>query len=274
MRTNFAYYLIAPFALLLLICLYLAWEGDEQYAIWAVPNLVIGSLLLVLSPQVNWWWYARNPPQLEPLVQKLLQMQVPFYQSLDPKDQKRFRDRVALVRMATDFSPMGLAEEKIPSDLQSAVSAQWVMVSWGSEGLLIPKYEKVILSPAGFMSPEHPFTHNSELFEKDQCLILSAEAVMAAFMKPDAFFQVALYEYARLFDRIKGIALPISDEVATWQALEQVAGYTRAQIEGVIGIPESDLKAVAVHHFFQYRERFRVVLPEMAGALEVLFDAH
>ena len=84
----FANRLIAPFAVLGTVFLILAWTTDESWSIYFVPCLVVAALIFILSPQINWWWYSKHPPELSEPLQALLE-RYPFYRRLNPEDRRK-----------------------------------------------------------------------------------------------------------------------------------------------------------------------------------------
>jgi len=270
----FANRLAAPFALVALFFLYLAWRVDSAWALWIVPFLLVAAAIFIFSAEINWWWYSRRPPQLDVALAQLLARHCGFYQRLDAAGQQRFRDRVALFRMGTEWTPMGWPEEMetLPPDVELALAAQAVTLTFHRPQFLFERFEKVIVYPAPFPSPEYPFPHTSELYEEDGCLIFSAEHVLRGFMQTGGY-NVALHEYAHAFLRTwPQEAYPtVSDDDIVWEKLALVSGLTRQQVEASIGIAGIAVLPVAIHHFFRFPERFAEHLPEEGAAFGRVF---
>ncbi|MFN0035178.1 MAG: zinc-dependent peptidase [Saprospiraceae bacterium] len=268
----FANKLLAPFALLALLFLVLAITVNESYAIGFVPCTVVAVLIFMLAPQINWWWYSRNPPDLSAELRAFLERCSGFYRRLSVAEQRRFRARVAMFNMGTDWEPMAFPEDSLPPDVQAAIAAQAVALTFGREQFLFPKFEKVIVFPQPFPTPEHPYDHASELHEADGCLLFSAEQVMLAFAKPAIWYNVAMHEYAKVFVlQYRGEVWPAFSEEGIWEKLEAASGMPRAHVESVIGVAGVDALPVAVHHFFIFPERFAAVFPEESRALAEIF---
>jgi hypothetical protein len=272
MRVNFAYYLIAPFAFAALLVLFLAWEIDSKYAIWMIPCLLGVSFGYVFSPQLNWWWYSKRPPQLETGVVRALEQFSPFYQRLaTPAERQRFRDRLALTRMSTDWTPSNMPDDTLPPDLQTAIAAQAVCVTWGQDKFLIEQYEKVVVSPRAFLSPEFPYHHNSELHEADACLIFSARAVLDGFLNPRTHFNVALYEYAKAWAQVNKVSLVVDAEEELWDKLEAASSFSRQQVETTVGLAGLHPQPVAIHHYFNFYPQMQRELPDLVAQMDQLF---
>lgn len=269
----FSNYLGAPFVLLSLVFLYMAWEVDSDYAVWMIPTVVIAAFIYSFAPQINWWWYRRRPPELEPGLTKLLERFSRFYQALSPENRRKFRTRVAMFRMGTDWEALAFEDESVPPDVQLALASTAVMLTFPLEQFLLPKFEKVIVYPRPFPTPEHPYDHASELFAPDGCLLFSAEQVVQAFAEPSLWYNVALHEYARAYV----ISYPekpypafTGDDV--WEKLEAASGMPRGHVESVIGIKGAEPLPVAIHHHFTFPDRFREIFPQESADFNRIFS--
>ncbi|MDO8368367.1 MAG: zinc-dependent peptidase [Saprospiraceae bacterium] len=268
----FANRIMLPFVLIAALFLVLAWTVDDKYSIYFVPFLVISALIFILSPQINWWWYSRNMPELSVELRAFLERSCGFYRRLSAAEQRRFRGRVALFNMGTDWEPLAFPEDSLPPDVQLAIAAQAVMLTFKREQFLFEKFEKVIIFPRPFPTPEHPYDHASEMHEADGCLLFSAEQVMLAFVKPSQWYNVAMHEYAKAFVlKYPEEPWPAFAEEAVWDKLEAVSGMPRAHVESVIGLAGVDGLPVAIHHFFVFPGRFATVFPDENRAFSQIF---
>ncbi|MCC6283545.1 MAG: hypothetical protein IT262_23265, partial [Saprospiraceae bacterium] len=137
---------------------------------------------------------------------------------------------------------------------------------------LFEQFEKNIVYPAPFSTPEYPFDHASELYAEDGCLLFSGRQVLAAFMQPLSWYNVALHEYARVFVlAYPKEPWPVFSDENIWEQLEKAGGMPRAHVESVIGLAGADPLPVAIHHYFTFPEGFRKALPEVSGVLDGIF---
>ncbi len=272
MRQTFATLLLAPLVAGALFFLYLAWK-DSYYAPGIIPFVLIAAVVWIFSPQINWWWYSRRPPELPAPLRALLERSSVFYQSLSAVEQQRFRQRVALFIMGTDWMPMGWPEEQVPLDVKLALATQAVTLTLGEPEFLFTRFEKVVVYPMPFPSPEHNYPHASELYAPDGCLLFSAEQLMMSWMDAGSLYNIGLHEYARAFvltyPEKPYPALEVPD---IWVRLEACSRMSRAHIESVIGIAGVEPLPVAIHHYFQFPKQFRAVLPEAATAFDAVFS--
>ena len=270
----FANKIMLPFVLIAALFLVLAWTVDDSYSIYFVPFLVIAALIFILSPQINWWWYSRNPPELSLELRTILERSFGFYRRLSKAEQRRFRGRVALFNMGVDWEPLAFPEDFLPPDIQVAIAAQAVALTFRREQFLFDQFEKVIVFPRPFPTPEYPYDHASEMHEVDGCLLFSAEQVMKGFVKPTEWYNVAMHEYAKVF-RLKypEEAWPGFSDETVWAHLELVSGMPRAHVESVIGVAGVDAFPVAVHHFFIFPERFAAVFKQENQEFSKIFGS-
>lgn len=269
----FANLLAAPFVFGALVVLYLSWKVDTEYAPWMIPFVLLTALVYVFSPQINWWWYNRRPPELPGGLRGLLERFHPFYKNLNALDRRRFRGRVALFKMGNEWMPMGWPEEEVPADVQLMLAAQAVALTFHKPWFLFEKFETVIVYPQPFPTPEYPFEHASEMYESDGCLLFSAEQVIRAFTEPDKWYNVGLHEYAKAYllaDPESTLPLLESTE-AVWEKLQEISGMPRVHVESVVGLAGLEPLPVAIHHYFVFNARLRQVWPELAGQMDAVF---
>lgn len=263
--------LMIPPVIVAMISLYYAWTTDGQYSWILVPCLVVIAIIYVLSPQINWWWYQRHPPALPVRFIALLERSSAFYRKLSASDQERFRHRVALFKLGSDWEGKFFPEETVPPDVSLILSAQATTINFGQEKPLLNRFEKVLVFPRPFPSPTYPFEHASELYEQDDCLLFSAEQVLRAFIERRLWYNVGLHEYARVFVLTNPDKAWPSYDDSTWSKLESVSGMPRQHVESVIGLESVDILPVVIHHFFVFPDEFSAAFPEEAVRLAHLF---
>jgi Mlc titration factor MtfA (ptsG expression regulator) len=273
--------LAAPCVVLTAIFIALGYiKNDGSWAVWAAPPFIILAALYVMSPQVNWWWYKRNPPQLDSSLQRLFEDYFAYYQKLSPDLKERFRERVVLYMIANEFirpvrpddPDVATLRKQVPPNLKAAVAAHAVQVTFGKDDFTTGKFENIILYPHPFPTPQFQTIHTSEIFEEDGVLLFSADQLMAGFQNPKGFFSIGLYEMARVFKLLNPKMSYPNLDFSIWSAFEHISGMTKPFIESIIGLPNADLFGVAVHHFFTQPQRFQVELPDLYQMLSNIFN--
>ena len=259
-----------PFVIGALVFLYLTWEKSESYAVFIVPFVVIGAIIYVFSPQINWWWYSRRPPELDPPIRQLLQKRNAFYQKLSPEKKKVFRNRMALFMIGNDY--MAQVVESVPEDVKAVVAANAVQLTFGMENFLFPKFEKIVIYPKPFPSPQYPRKfHASEIFEEDGVVLFSAEQLMKSFVQPTRFYNIGLHEYAKVFRASypEQVFPDLGEDI--WQSLEAISGFSQEFITKWINLEVISPGPVSIAHFFVFPEKFKSVLPEIYDAYCKIF---
>jgi len=260
-----------PFVLGALIFLYLTWEIDRQYSAYIVPFVIGLALIFSFSPQINWWWYQRHPPELTGKLRGLLERFLPYYQRLAEPEKKRFRHRVALYIEANDFMAKGMDE--VSPDLKVVAAACAVQLTFGKQDFLMNSFEHLVFFPQPFPSPQYPENyHASEIFEEDGVILFSAEQLMKGFFTPHKFYNVGLHEYAKVFERsFPDLAFPALSDTH-WQELQQISGFTHEWIGAWINLEDIPLRAVSITHFFTFPQQFYALLPDLYEQYARLFN--
>ena len=249
-----------PFALAIIVLLYLSWEVHEGYAPYIIPFVLISAILYIFSPQINWWYYSKYPPEIDaPLRRILLDPQV-FYQNLVPAEQKRFRNRMAMFIMGNEFMPQSM--EDVPEDIKGIIAMNAARLCFGLPKLLLPKFEKFVICPSWFPSPQHPDRfHTSEIFEEDEVILYSAEHLMHSTLQAKQGFNIALYELAKAFV----VSYPEFSYRAfgkeMWKEIETIGGKNQEFIEKYINLENLDLHAILAVLFFEHSLAFKNTLP-------------
>jgi Mlc titration factor MtfA (ptsG expression regulator) len=260
-----------PFVLGALIFLYLTWEIDRQYSAYIVPFVIGLALIFSFSPQINWWWYQRHPPELTGKLRGLLERFLPYYQRLAEPEKKRFRHRVALYIEANDFMAKGMDE--VSPDLKVVAAACAVQLTFGKRDFLLNRFEHLIFFPQPFPSPQYPENyHASEIYEEDGAILFSAEQLMKGFFTPHKFYNIGLHEYAKVFERsCPALTFPALADTH-WQELQQISGFTREWIREWINLEDIPLRAVSIAHFFAFPQQFYTLLPDLYEQYAHLFN--
>lgn len=259
-----------PFAGLAIVFLYLAWQVDTAWSYWMVPPLVITVSIYILSPQINWWWHSKHPPELAPELTTLLERFSVFYNQLKPADKTIFRQKIALFRMGTDWTPIGW--ERVPDDVELALAAQAITLHFHREPFLFEKFEKVIVYPVLFPTPEHPYPHSAELYAPDGCLIFSAPELMHGFLHPRLAYNIGLHTYAEAYMASHPDAQWPAMPENSWEILEQISGLEMQQIQDILKMIPTNPIPVAIHHFFTYPETFQQTLPDIYAIFQREFN--
>lgn len=262
--------LVIPFAIAALVCLYLAWE-NQLSPIYIVPWVVIATIILVMGPQIDWWWALKNPPLIDPMMEGFLRKFFPYYTQLSLPDKKQFADRLSLYLMATEFIPMVM--ENVPEDIKGLIAANAVMITYGRDDFRLAPFEKIVVYPHPFPSPQYQEDiHSTEHFEEDGVILFSLEQLLPGIMQKQKYYNIALHEYAKIFTSLnKDFQYPKFDE-HIWEILEQISGLKTTAVKNYIGLPILEPLPVSINYFFTFPHQFKQVLPDIFDNYVKIFN--
>lgn len=263
-------YFMIPIGTLTVLAGYFAFQVGSPYT-WA---LLVGTVLLAicytLSPQINWWYWQRYPPDLPAGLRRLLTMRFPFYNQLPPADQREFRRRVFLFQEAKDFRGQGI--ENLPDDMKTLAAISAVRIGFGREDFLFEPFDTVVFYPHPFPSPQFDFLHTSELYVPDGTLIFSIDHFARSVLDEQAFLSLGLYEYSRIYRH----RFPQQEQaVLEWPDIEAISGFSQEAIETFVGLKEGaglDRAGVTAALFFSFPEKFALKAPEVFRALRSYYQ--
>ncbi len=251
--------------------IYLIWEKGSHNAVYLVPVVVLLAILYVLSPQIDWWWYKRRPPEMYPQLKKMLQHRLPFYAKLNAKYKKRFESRVMLYMLANEFLPQLL--DSIPKDAEAMVAANVVQLTFGVKDYRMSKFEHIVMCPGPFPSPQYPqHTHASEIFAEDKSLLFSMDHAVHGTINAKKNYNIVLHEYARVFMITHpDIEYPqLADDI--WKKVELISGFSEKYIRDHIGRPDVRALPTAMVVFFIFPEKFWEVEPKLFREMTRVFN--
>jgi len=260
-----------PFAICALTFLYFAWEVNSKYGLYVVPFVVALAVIYILSPQINWWWYQRNPPDLRAGIRGFFERFFPYYRKLSEPEKKRFRHRVAMLMEANQYIAKGM--EDVTEDMKAIAAASAAIITFGRKEYLMPKFENVVFAPQPFPSPQYPENyHASEIYEEDGAVLFSVEQLMKSFVEPHRYYHIGLHEYAKAYLRsYPELDLPeLPDDI--WERLEKISGMNEAFIEQWINLKPIPVRPVSMTHFFIFPAQFQSELPDLYQAYSDLFN--
>jgi hypothetical protein len=262
---------ITPFVIGTLATLYWAWEHSDKAAIWIVPFFVMMAVIYIMSPQIDWWWYDRNPPKLEDRMMQLIERYSAVYQTFNEKEKAFFMSRTALISMTKNYMPMG-GMDSVPSDIEVWIAAHLAVLTLKKEkNFEIEAYENVVVYPKLFPSPQHPLVfHASEIFEEDGVVMLGIEPMLRGITLPNQYYNVVLHEWIKVYLQQEKPSF-VHDVDDVWESLSQISAYSREHIESCIGLPCDDARAVSIHHFFQFQSNFKIHLPQHFEEYRTMF---
>ena len=239
--------LIAVFGLLAGIFLYLGWSRYEEiWAVYSIPCIIAFAALLSLKPQFEWWYYKSNPKDIPPGLRRVFEERLPeFYQRKSQNDKLLYRKRVFLTHMGIAFRGQGFEDDEIPADLTTLIASQAARVMEHTDQYVLEPFETVVLYKHPFPSPAQPkHWHSSEMFEEDGVLLFNLENAIPGILLPRKHFNIVLYEWFRVANRVLGSQHPRIPEGDWRTMLAQMANLPPSWVLEAVGLPEVDGDAV------------------------------
>jgi len=260
--------LAIPFVIWVVIVLILAF-AYEMYGVgvWIIPPIIILTAIYVFSPQIDWWWYKRNPPDLDPKLKQFLHRVSPFYRSLKPEGKDRFEKRVFFYLLGNDFSGMNM-EDGVPEDMKAAISIYPVTMTFNQEDFMMNPFERIVLYKHPFPSPNMRFLHACETNQEDGVILFSIEQLLQSQLNPSAFIDIGFYEYAHVYtykfgDTLEDLGLKEAD----WEIVNEVQGLNKDNISKFTGFEEPSLLGSLTAVFFTNPINLKKLFPDMYSRL-------
>ncbi|MCP9237423.1 zinc-dependent peptidase [Lewinella sp. JB7] len=250
---------------LILLGAVLTWQTGDTYTWLMLLPAIAAAGVYTLSPQIRWWYWKRNPPDLPTDMAPILE-RFPLYRTLDLAGKRDFRRRAFLIREATEYT--GMAIENIPPDVRLMVAASAATVTFYWEEFLIPGFENVVFYPHLFPTPEHDRLHSSELYPPDGVIIYTLNYFVRSVVEPDKYLHLGIYEYSRaLFHTAPGVRTALLPHTLTYPEVEALTGFSESALREFIGLEELDLPAITLTIFHTHGPIFAQRFPEKAGGV-------
>lgn len=240
-----------------------------------IKAIVIGvcvvpiGLVYMFKPQLDWWYYQRNPQMLHPKMRNVLLRFSSYFEKLQGDVRIRFEQRMFMIMQSRAYEKKNL--ETIPEDLKGLIAGVYTQLTLGLEEYFTPKYEMIVLYPQKFPSPKIPVFHTSEVFEDGHYggVVFAVNHAVNALQDPN-HYNIVMHEFSNLLWTIKGWDEKAFLEFATKEnltAMAKIRGFSFPQIQKFIGKPQINFYAVAIEHFFAVPDSFKQFLPEFYQAI-------
>ena len=243
--------LLIPCFIVFLIAGYYSWINDGLYGIWMLPPIVLIAVIYVLSPQIDWYYYKKFTPGLDNIQKQILLTGCPFYIALSAEKKLVFEQRCFLMLLAIDFQ--GQSEESLPEDFKLMAIIPAVMLTFDEEKFLFNGYEKIVIYPTAFPSPQYPNNfHHSESFSEDGVLLFSAQAIFQGYMNPINHYPVTAHEWSKIYIAQNADRKWPEGEEAWWETLSEISGWDKNCIFECIGRPDIEILPVVIVHLLYF----------------------
>ena len=242
------------------------YRDDGGLALYTVPLLLALTLLYVFRPQLEWALMRKNPTDLDEELVRMFETRLPpWYESLDPQARKMLRERTALLETGFEFRVQSAEDRELPGDLAAILISQAARLSLGTDILVPLPFETIVIYRHPFPSPQFPHDfHHSEIFTEDGVLMFSLPIAIPGVMESRTYFNIVLYEFARVFEEVGSGGELIGAALPPWpEAVAAVVGADPTWVSGAVGLPDIDALAVATVLFLDFPEAFAKTYPEL-----------
>lgn len=256
---------------LFLIILYFV-DKTEMSSLWIlIPAGILVAAAFTLGPLVNSWWYARYPPQLNAYELSWLRRFVLFIPSPEPNALQQFSNQLALELREKEF--ISMSEKDIPEEIKMMALAPAVRLKLVYTDKAAEHYRRIVFYHHAFATPEQDYFHLSETQHEDGVIILASDALEAAYLKPDNYFNTALYEWCTVFVLLRNIAELIQpDYKQAWEIINKIISTDTESLLKYLRQPNADTCALLCYCYVMYPEKIKTALPELYNQLKKMIE--
>jgi Mlc titration factor MtfA (ptsG expression regulator) len=234
-----------------------------------IPAGILAAASFTLGGLINSSWYAKFPPKLTAYELNWVSRFVPFYKLLDENERLNFNTKLAFELTERDF--LSMSEKDLPEEIKMMILAPAVRLNLLSSDKKAAHYHKIILYHHAFASPDQQYLHLSETQHEDGAFIFATDALEAAYLKPDNYFNTALYEWCCVFVRIHAIQDLIHiDETESWNAIGNMLSTDKTKLLNYLRQPNVDHLALLCYCYVMYPSHLQNKLPAVYHQLNHL----
>lgn len=255
-----------PFIILALIFGAMAFLSEGEWAYWIVPNFIVLAVIYSLHPQIDWYWFEKHPPIMDEHLQKYVERLSSFYRQLNTADQQKFRDRVQLYLIANEYFLRGPEDNLTPpDDLKALFAIPLVELTFREkENWRLKKFERLVLYPTSFPSPNNHDLHAGEIETEDGVIIAALDLAKQWVDRPAQAFPMLHYQIAKAYlwsfmEKRNALQGTLSVE-----EVEKIGGLTLDELSKYLGEPELDSEALLLAYYYTKPEAFRKVAPNVS----------
>ncbi len=262
-----------PFIMALAILLYLEFVLYLDIGWWLLAPLFGIIAIYMINGLIDHWWNERHPIPLDDEVRKLIVDYLPFYNKLDADDKLRFENRLSIYVDAREWKNIGTEEMKpIPDDMRAMIASQSIMMTFYQEDYLLGDFDRIYTYKHPFPSPKFQFLHTVETDIEDGLILYSMEHLLVGITNPHQYYNIGMHGYAEAYIKQHPTLQYPAESDYTWSDIEEITGFRKEQILGVLGFEQVDLLPVLINCYFTFPEKTREVLSKVYEEVKNLFS--
>lgn len=226
------------------------------HSIWMIPPCLLLATIYMFSPQIDYWWWNFRKYGIEDQIKTLIEKYNPEYKSLNDEETAKFDRRLYLFMEGKDFVAKGTEDKEVPHDVKAIISQVAIQMTLGQGPKVFEDIERIVMYKHPFTTPRIPFLHSVETYQEHGMMIISLEHMEHAMEHGNKVYNIVWHAFAELYVHKKEKTLDNAIPTLDWDTLEKIAGYDEKYILGIIGTPDVNPRAVAIHHYFLYPRKF------------------
>jgi hypothetical protein len=226
-----------------------------------IPTGFLVAASFTLGALINSYWYSRFPPKLITYEKNWVRRFVPFFDQLSPPEQEDFFNKLAFELAEKEF--ISMAEKDLPEELKMMALVPAVRLNLIHSNTEAKHYSRIIFYHHSFASPEQQYIHLSETHHEDGALVFASDALEAAYLKPDQYLNIALYEWCRVFVVLNKIEQQIDIKSSdAWPHINSLLSTETDKIIRYLGQPDADHLALLCYSYVTFPKEMEKRMPE------------
>jgi hypothetical protein len=264
--------LAVPFLLALAILLPLSFSYEyRDYMGWIIVPILFLTFLYTFRPQIDYWWLKRQKIGLDKPLIDWLNEHSQFYKNLSPSNKQKFEQRACLFLDSKDFTLKAKEDHKLPEQYKLLSIHDALQITWHLEEFLFKKYDRIILYPHAFPTPNHKYLHPCEIHSVDGLILTSKPHLQNGFINSRQFFNIGLYTWITAhMKQTKHEGYPMINALEI-NELDKILPYPTEKIKELIGERLLFSQALFAYAFFEHRTNFEKHFPKYAVSFKSLF---
>jgi len=215
------------------------WYGLSQDSLnpYMVLIMVVTSVaLFIFKHQINDYFYQIKTPEFSEQEKLFLIDRYSFVKNLSSEQQSIFFEELSRACLLHEFIPMNVS--KMYEELKWMVLAPAVRLHIFKEKAIWRRYQRTVIYPHPFITPNVQQVHILERDREDGVLILSEEQLRASFWDSNKYLNPSLYLWSQICIEEKAIPETNFDAAALDQFCKLVYNQSADQIRNYFGFME------------------------------------
>ena len=271
--TSLSLVLSFPLLIILAILFPLALTYEYQYIFpWLIIPIILLISIYFLKPQIDYWWISRNPPPLDKKLISWLNANSKYYGGLSLEGKQQFELRAQLFLHSKDYSIKAVEDHPVGEEFKMIAIHEALRITEKMDNYQFDNFDRIILYPHPFPSPQYKYLHTTELHEEDGMVLMSQPHLVNGLLFPKNYFNIGLFTWVSAFIRENPrLKYPmISDE--QFEKLNDVFPFSIDQIKEVTGHHFISPMTLHICAYFDFRDNYLQTFSDLGEKLSGIFE--